>query len=683
MATLTGKIMDVTSRPPDSISSITVKAPAARIGSGSDVIVSSPATVDFNSSTGDITINGLTGGLSWLYIEGDGWSDSIAFAVAEGMNTLVEAIANASGVPGLVDYLAIIKNIEQYSQDFVDGIQADTYGGYQPASVSVDTLLAGGSNSYSRAYYGVAAGSTTPDGGGGVLDVTNAGRKFTQVFYGMDNNNVYTRVITDRSHIVPGQWFFGEWKRLDNQQKFITLTAGANVDDLRGDIVATIPATSMGITGLPVDVGGTLIVTDVKNASGNIYTQTLITAMQTGAAEPGVYWRTSWSSDGRWGPWAKVAQDSPDRMQLAPARREAVVEAGLTRRGRVIGTGGLPAIALRFDHHLVPFGTKVLPVLKRLRLPWGQMLMPSTVGSGNDNWTWSRIAQECHDSGGEVWNHSFSHSDILNTGQADREVSLSLTRLKENLPSLWIDAWAPPGQPAMMGYEGQDTPEKHWKTYPGRLILAQHALVRGYYPAVYRKLNGPELVGTGHVTIDKMDSNTVGGMVRGAMSTTSGLTLMLHSTYLDQSGYMTTAQLTSALEYIAQLRDQGEIVVLSPAGVMLADQEKPRSTGNITTAGTAGSITGSWTETLWAREADQHYGVPHEAEVWVKGSGAVSLTVEVTSATRPVTQTHTVALAAGTSQRLSVVVTPPMDTTATKITITGSVTHTGIRYRPI
>ena len=121
MATLTGKITDVTGRAPNSISSITVKAPSARIGGsgGSSVIVSSPATVDFNRSTGDITISGLTIGLSWLYIDGDGWSDSIALAVADGMITLVEAVANASGVPGLADYIELLETLRQNMQDVV------------------------------------------------------------------------------------------------------------------------------------------------------------------------------------------------------------------------------------------------------------------------------------------------------------------------------------------------------------------------------------------------------------------------------------------------------------------------------------------------------------------------------------------------------------------------------------
>lgn len=147
MATLTGKIVDVTSRSPDSISSITVKAPSARIGSGTDVIVSSPAKVVFDSATGDITISDLTGGLSWLYIEGDGWSDSIPLAVAEGMITLVEAIANAAGIPGLVDYIELLVGLQNRIDDIAQGAvdaaaenimygQADSL----PADTDLDTL---------------------------------------------------------------------------------------------------------------------------------------------------------------------------------------------------------------------------------------------------------------------------------------------------------------------------------------------------------------------------------------------------------------------------------------------------------------------------------------------------------------------------------------------------------------
>lgn len=116
MVTLTGTITDVTGRTPENISSITVKAPSARIGGGSDIIVTSNAQVQFDKNAGNLTLTGLHVGLSWLYIEGDGWSDSIPLAVAEGFQLILEAVANASGVPGIADYVLMIRNSESHAQ---------------------------------------------------------------------------------------------------------------------------------------------------------------------------------------------------------------------------------------------------------------------------------------------------------------------------------------------------------------------------------------------------------------------------------------------------------------------------------------------------------------------------------------------------------------------------------------
>lgn len=116
MVTLTGTIADVTGRAPDSISSIAVKAPSARIGGGSGIIVTSPAKVTFSKTTGDITISGLHAGLSWLYIEGEGWSDSVPLAVAEGFQLILEAVANASGIPGIADYVSMLRNSEDHAR---------------------------------------------------------------------------------------------------------------------------------------------------------------------------------------------------------------------------------------------------------------------------------------------------------------------------------------------------------------------------------------------------------------------------------------------------------------------------------------------------------------------------------------------------------------------------------------
>lgn len=146
MANLTGNIKDVTNQAPSTVVSITVKAPAVRLGTGNDLIVSSPAEVNFNHDTGALTITGLTGGLSWLVIEGNGWSDTVALSVAGGMTTLVEAVANAIGTPGMVDYVklmaALSGAVDDVAHDAVDAA-AEGIKYVQPplgTSSNIDTL---------------------------------------------------------------------------------------------------------------------------------------------------------------------------------------------------------------------------------------------------------------------------------------------------------------------------------------------------------------------------------------------------------------------------------------------------------------------------------------------------------------------------------------------------------------
>lgn len=422
---------------------------------------------------------------------------------------------------------------------------------------------------------------------------------------------------------------------------------------------------------------GKLLVHDVRNSTGNIQDQVFI------GYSPSQVWLRHRNSAGVWMRWYQIALDDRDTMQHAPARRSAVVEAGLKRRGGVVGTGGKAAIALRFDHHLQQFGEKVLPLLKQHRLPWGQMINAGNIGQGNDTWSWSKLAQECHQSGGEVWNHSWSHVNVTNQGQADREVTRGLDDLRAGVPSLWVDSWAPPGQTEYMGFTNQAEPEKFFDTVPGRMVLAQHAFVRGSYPGVHGPLSGQNLVGQSHITIDAQTSAYCQSAIRSARDTVSGLTFMLHSNYLDQAGYMTTAELSQVLAYIAQLRDAGEIVVLSNAGILMADANAPVGQTNFLSNAGAGTVSGTWSQSVSNRGYRTALGVPHEAEAWVMGSGSVTLRVQVASPTYPVDQSHTVTLVAGAPQRLSVLVTPPMDTTAITVSLTGSVTHTGIRYRPI
>lgn len=453
------------------------------------------------------------------------------------------------------------------------------------------------------------------------------------------------------------------------------IPVGTDWNTLTEPSVWSAPAGGYNYSNTPYpDPVGALTVGDAKNSTGNIQTQTF-----TGTNPARSFVRDR-NSAGFWQAWRELGVDDVSLTDSGAGRRVTVVDAGIKRRGGVVGTRGRAAVALRFDHHLAQFRDKVLPLLQQYRLPWGQMLNAGNVGSGNDTMTWPQIAAAAYSSGGEVWNHSWSHSNVTTAAQADREVTRGLNDLRTNLPGLWIDSWAGPGQPNLMGMEGSDTPERFYDTYPGRLVLAQHAFVRGYYPGIYQPLTGPNLVGAPHVTMDTLDAAYVSGVVRGAIGATAGLTLMLHPNYLDQPGYMTTADLDTILADIAARRDAEELVALSPAGILLADASKSPQT--ILATGQAGAVTSSWTETVSGRSAQSQYGVPHEAETVVRATsaGTLRLRVQITHPGGVIDQSHTVTATAGSVHRLGVPVTPPLSTTQTTITLNGAVTHTGIRY---
>lgn len=456
------------------------------------------------------------------------------------------------------------------------------------------------------------------------------------------------------------------------------IPSGTDWDTLTTAKTWSAPSSGMGYTNAPYDnFIGSAKVLDAQNSTGNIQLQVAI------GYNPVEMFMRQRNTSGTWTGWRQLGVDDPTLTDSGAGRRSAVVDAGLRRRGRKIGTRGRAAVALRFDHHLDSWESKVLPLLRKHRLPWGQMLNAGNLGRGDDNMASAEIADACYTSGGEVWNHSWSHVSIVTTGQADREVSRGLSDLRDALPDLWIDAWAPPGTSGYMGMDGSDAPEKLWGSYPGRLTLAQHALIRGYYSGIYQSLSGDELIGQAHAVLDQQDDAWAGAVLRGAINRGEGITFMLHPNYLDQPGYMTTAQLDTVLGDIATRRNLEEIVVLSPAGILLADKHTGDRRNLLANAG-AGEVVAQWSQTVSTRNASQQYGVPHEAEVYVRAttSGTVRLRVQITGGVG-VDEEHSVSLTAGQTARLGVPVTPPLSATQTIVTLTGAVTHAGIRYSAI
>lgn len=364
-------------------------------------------------------------------------------------------------------------------------------------------------------------------------------------------------------------------------------------------------------------------------------------------------------------------------------RRDAIVDAGLKRRGGVIGTNGLPAVALRFDHHLPNFKTKVLPLLKQYRLPWGQMLNAGRIADGSEGMTFAEFAAECYTSGGEAWNHSLTHTDMPDAATADREIIRGFDELTAGLPGLYIDGFVGPGQTNMMGMEGSETPERFWGTYPGRLVLARHAFVQGNYPGIYQPLAGPNLIGAPHQTIDSLDAARVGSSIRGVMAARAGLIFMLHPNYLDTPGYMTTADLSSILSSIAAYRDAGQLLVLTPTAILMADISKSYRR-NLLTTGAAGSTT-AWEEIVNGRSSQTQYGVPHELVVTVKAktAGIVQLVLQESAAPVRFDSQDSKTLSAGETATLRCLATLPRDCVGIVAKLTGDVEHAGIELHAV
>ena len=387
---------------------------------------------------------------------------------------------------------------------------------------------------------------------------------------------------------------------------------------------------------------GVLVVTDAGNTTFQLRQQMWYATTGNGV------WYRSVSSNGVWSAWARLDLLPGD---VSPAVvRDILITDYRRRRGGTIGTGGLPAVALRFDHGLTKFNSIVLPLLRQHGLPWAQAITTDRVGSGEDAMTWAQLQAAAIDSGGEIANHSKTHGNPNSNLALAREVIDSLAALKTNLPRLPIELWMPPGQPEgeWFGYMSPNAAAKY-DTYAGRLILANHALTFGYMPpgGYYRPLTGQLIQGMPHYTGDIATLAQLQGRVNGIPSG-HGLTIMFHPALVDTTGNITAANLGAFLSWLAAERDAGRLVVLTPGGLAIADHTRPPvvhgPTLEVQRTGTAG------------------------ATYIARSTGAGTLTVTDQTGTTLATKTN------ATSGPLWLPVTVPLDATSITATVTGTLT---------
>ena len=578
MATLTGKITDVTATPPETISAITVKAPSARVGGGTGLIVSSPATVDFDRDTGDVTISGLTGGLSWLYLEGEGWSDSIALSVAEGMISLVEAIANASSAPGIIDYLRLLADFkirfDEIAQDAVDAAAENIKWVKRDLATGEDlnTVIEPGiytAPTYTRANSLInkppleAIQSAT-------LTVTATGDMVRQEWQktslvGQDQVGMW------RHKDSTGAW--SQWAPLENPWYKGTIPSNADLNDY----------TTPGLYGVP-----TYSVADSLSNKPPIEAlqSASLTVTSTGGGAVKQRWeKTSLvgqdqvevvrhrDTTGAWSEWARPAGagSSGGEDTGTAAKIDMKRQLSRLRRGGVIGVGERTPVSLSFDHGFVHFRDKVLPHLIRLGLPATVAVNPDTLNKAGESAgvTFADLQSWSLNHGIEIAHHSRSHLDAptLDTEGYEQAILSTIPEFETNMPEVVADAYIMPGVGGT-GYDGFGAglpPSRWWEHEVGRMILAN-------FPVVTAALLGQAVpvTGTPVQTIDRAGvditswAKVAEDKIKSLYGTGFGMAVFNHPSKI--GGSIAEARLVQFLEFLASERAAGRIEVLTVSG---------------------------------------------------------------------------------------------------------------------
>lgn len=582
MATLTGKITDVTHKPPESLSSITVKAPSVRVGGGTDLIVPSPATVDFDRDTGDVTISGLTGGLSWLYLEGEGWSDSVPLAVAEGMISLVEAIANASSAPGIIDYLKLLADFkirfDDIAQDAVDaaadGIKWDR--GLVGAEVaSIDELELG---SWGVASAAVANNLGLP-GTLGTLEIFQIGGSRTALyitstappsaFFNARSGGVWAGWVkiasqsdvngkTDKTYVDAADTALG--KRITDEKWSRGGVSGSttSLDDLPDGAHSVMSASVRNALGLPGIAIGTL------HLASKVSTRT---ALWVGTDRK--LWVNT-RSGGAWGAWREMASvdqiptasdpqptDVPDytfRHDLQTNEAKMLVG-----QRKVTGTG----VALVFDHGTNVFNEALLPLLRARGLTAtialnSQMYDPTKPRYEHDDRTdWDIITSWWANDGIEIANHGRTHQSQPDDEAKIYDMAGGLEELRAAMPTVPIHSFVTPSSlPLINGINDFDTPF-------GRELWANHAVIASATNPKAWPLVGEIRQGVGRMWFDSPAGITA--TKNGILGTPSGRGIIAsaHPEVWGSGSNSTIADIEAFLDWLVVERDAGRIEVMT------------------------------------------------------------------------------------------------------------------------
>lgn len=237
-----------------------------------------------------------------------------------------------------------------------------------------------------------------------------------------------------------------------------------------------------------------------------------------------------------------------------------------------VTTGGKGAIAFRFDHGLSKFNSIMRPLLEARGIKYSLALSARNFNAGENAGVTASMVNGW--SGAEVWNHGANqHQDESSVPGLTDQIVTGLAELQAAIPDKQIWGYAVPGTggSGQGGFFGGATAEQFYETAAGDLILTNHAVSSGSMSGTSRRpLDGRIRQGMAHFTIEAQTVARIKSEIDNAISNKTGNQLMMHPNLLNTEGYLTTAQLVEVLDYVVAKRDAGELVVLSPYEMVVA-----------------------------------------------------------------------------------------------------------------
>lgn len=359
-------------------------------------------------------------------------------------------------------------------------------------------------------------------------------------------------------------------------------------------------ATAATITNRPPGIGNApFVVRMVRTSFGH----STITYYGYSGSGNGIYENhTGNSTHTSWVGWRRLDNESVGSSGLAGVANALRVQEFRDAMGTV-NTNGRGAVALRFDHGLANFDTKIRPLLEARNIPYSLALSARNFNAGENAGVTAAMVNSW--ALAEVWNHGANqHQDQSSVSGLTDQIVKGKEELQAALPNKKIWGYAVPGTggTGQGGFNGGATVEEFYTTLAGDLILTNHAVSSGSFPGTARRvIDGRVRQGMAHFTIEAQTVSRIKLEVDNAISGRTGNQLMMHPSLLDTAGYLTTAQLTEVLDYIVSKRDADELMVLSPYQMLVADAQtlSERDTG---WRQEKQSLTNGWTaDNFWIR----------------------------------------------------------------------------------